>query len=338
MEYHCVCFLTITPSVSTTSTDKGTADWRCDGAAAGGDFCLPPGRLPRLLRLFGAFRRGFQAPRCCGLGATSCSELGYPAFGVVGLTSRASRSRAWTVSHRAKLCILGRKQQQKDKRQRALVSPAALIVAGALTIPACSGGDAEARKRISREYDKTTGKLQLLKYDSNGNGKVDMWSYMDGARIVRVEIDKDEDGKIDRWEYYGPDQKIEKVGFSRSKDGKEDAWSYAGPDGSIVRIDVSTRRDGKVNRTEHYKNDLLVSAEEDSDADGQIDKWEIYDGTRLASVAFDTMHRGKPDRRLVYGADGSARLEVDRAGTGNFVAVTDAAPAARIPKERRPSG
>ena len=33
---------------------------------------------------------------------------------------------------------------------------------------------------------------------------------MDGARIVRVEIDKDEDGKIDRWEYYGPDQKIEK--------------------------------------------------------------------------------------------------------------------------------
>ena len=27
----------------------------------------------------------------------------------------------------------------------------------------------------------------LLKYDSNGNGKVDTWSYMDGARIVRIE-------------------------------------------------------------------------------------------------------------------------------------------------------
>ena len=52
---------------------------------------------------------------------------------------------------------------------------------------------------------------------------------MDGARVVRIEIDKDEDGKIDRWEYYGPDQKLEKVGFSRANDGKEDAWSYSDP-------------------------------------------------------------------------------------------------------------
>jgi len=26
------------------------------------------------------------------------------------------------------------------------------------------------------EYDKKTGKQQLLKYDSNGNGKIDTWS------------------------------------------------------------------------------------------------------------------------------------------------------------------
>ncbi len=92
---------------------------------------------------------------------------------------------------------------------------------------------------------------------------------------------------------------------------------------------MSTRRDGKVNRTEHYTNDVLVSAEEDSDGDGQIDKWETYDGDRLAIVAFDTMHRGKPDRRMVYGPDGTARLEVDRAGDGHFVAAGDAAPAKR---------
>jgi hypothetical protein len=193
----------------------------------------------------------------------------------------------------------------------------------------CQGRDPEAAKRIQPVYDQKTGKLQLLKYDADKNGVIDTWSYMDGARVVRIEIDKDEDGKIDRWEYYGPDQKLEKVGFSRLKDGKEDAWSYTGPDGSIVRIDVSTRRDGKANRTEHYKNDVLVSAEEDSDEDGQIDKWETYDGERLAMVAFDTMHRGKPDRRLIYGPNGSARLEIDRTGDGNFVAVNDAAPASR---------
>ena len=204
-----------------------------------------------------------------------------------------------------------------------------VVVALAISMTACQGRDPDAAKRIQPVYDQKTGKLQLLKYDSDKNGVIDTWSYMDGARVVRIEIDKDEDGKIDRWEYYGPDQKLEKVGFSRLKDGKEDAWSYAGPDGSIVRIDVSTRRDGKVNRTEHYKNDVLVTAEEDSDEDGQIDKWETYDGERLASVAFDTMHRGKPDRRLIYGPGGSARLEIDRAGDGNFVAVTDAPPARR---------
>jgi hypothetical protein len=87
-----------------------------------------------------------------------------------------------------------------------------------------------------------------------------------------------------------------------------------------VRIEVSTRRDGKVGRIEHFEKERLVTAEEDSDGDGKIDKWETYDGERLASVAFDTRHRGTPDRRLVYGTGGTARLEVDANGTGQFVA------------------
>jgi hypothetical protein len=213
----------------------------------------------------------------------------------------------------------------------------ALIVcflALAIMYAGCSSKRTEAEKRITPEYDKKTGKLQLLKYDSNGNGKVDTFSYMDGARVLRIEIDNDEDGKIDRWEYYGPDQKIEKVGFSRLRDGKEDAWSYDGPDGSIVRIDVSTKRDGRVTRIEHYDHEKLLAAEEDSREDGRIDKWETYDGDRLASVAFDTEHRGTPDRRLVYGSDGTARMEVDPKGDGHFVPAP-ANPKSQIPNPRK---
>jgi hypothetical protein len=184
-------------------------------------------------------------------------------------------------------------------------------------------------KKVEPVYDKVTGSLQILKLDSNGDGKIDTVSYMDGGRVLRIEIDKDEDGKVDRWEYYGPDQDLEKVGFSRGNDGVEDAWSYAGRDGSIARIDVSTRRDGKANRFEHYENNVLVRAEEDTDGDGQIDKWETYNGAVLASVAFDETHRGTPGRRLIYGANGSARLEVDAAGDGHFVAAASAAPASR---------
>jgi hypothetical protein len=197
------------------------------------------------------------------------------------------------------------------------------ILAFTIIHGACDTVGGAPRNRMEPVYDQKTGKLQLLKYDSNGNGKIDTWSHMDGTRVVRIELDKDEDGLIDRWEYYGPDQKLEKVGFSRLKDGKEDAWSYAGPDGTVLRIEVSTRRDGKVSRIEHFEKERLVTAEEDSDGDGKMDKWETYDGERLASVAFDTTHRGTPDRRLVYGASGTARLEVDPDGTGRFVAARE---------------
>jgi len=185
------------------------------------------------------------------------------------------------------------------------------------------GQKQQTQNRITPEYDAKTGKLQLLKYDSDGNGKIDTVSYMDGARVVKVEIDKDEDGKVDRWEYYGPDQKIEKVGFSRAGDGKEDAWSYADATGAVVRVEISTRRDGKVSRVERYRENKLVAAEEDSDGDGQVDKWETYDGERLLAVAFDTQHRGAPDRRLVYQPNGTARVEVDLKGDGHFVPANE---------------
>ena len=139
--------------------------------------------------------------------------------------------------------------------------------------------DAADRKKIEPVYDKQTGRLQVLKYDSDGNGKVDTTSHMDGARVLWIEIDKDEDGHVDRWEYYDADQKLEKVGFSRAGDGKEDAWSSARPDGSIARIDISLARDGKVTRREYYAKDTLVRAEEDGDGDGVFDKWETYEGS-----------------------------------------------------------
>jgi hypothetical protein len=195
----------------------------------------------------------------------------------------------------------------------------AVLLAAATHVAACSSERDHGRKRITPEYDKS-GKLQLLKYDANGNGIVDTWSYMDGARVVRIEIDKDEDGKIDRWEYYGPDQKLLKVGFSRQNDGKEDGWSYATADGG-TRLELSSHRDGRIDRIEYYEHDVMVRDEEDTDGDGKIDKWETYDGARLASVAFDTTHRGTADRRLTYRPDGAALMEVDPKGDGHFVAL-----------------
>jgi hypothetical protein len=197
-----------------------------------------------------------------------------------------------------------------------------MAVAVTLAASACSSDREAAKKRITPEYDQS-GKLQLLKYDSKGNGQVDTWSYMDGARIVRIEIDKDGNGTIDRWEYYDANQKIEKIGLSRLNDGKADAWSFAGPDGAIARIEVSTHRDGTIDRIEYFEHDVMVRAEEDGDGDGRPDKWETYDAGRLASVAFDTTHRGTADRRLTYGPHGATTMEVDPDGSGHYLPIAD---------------
>jgi hypothetical protein len=213
--------------------------------------------------------------------------------------------------------------QQNSDRQA--VSPKSFVAVFALGMVACDAAPTPTNK-LEPTYNKKTGKLEVLKYDSDGDGKFDTVSYMDGARIVRIEIDRDEDGKVDRWEYYGPGQKLERVGFSRANDGIEDAWSFFDANGAVVRIEVSTKRDGKPNRFEYYTNNVLARVEEDTDGDGRVDKWETYDGQRLASVAFDVSHRGTPDRRLLYGKDGSARMEIDEAGSGHFVAVNDPQP------------
>jgi EF hand len=202
----------------------------------------------------------------------------------------------------------------------------------ALQVGGCESRQAaEAKRRIQPFYDRETGKLTLLKYDSNGDGKPDTFSYMDGAQTIRIEIDEDGDGTIDRWEYYGRDQKLEKVGFSRAHDGKVDAWAYANADGSTARIEMSMARNGRIDRTEYYERGVLVRAEEDTDGDGRIDKWEEYDSARLVLVAFDTRHRGVPDRRLVYAPDGDVRVEIDPAGEGHFT-VSRERPGLPIPR------
>jgi antitoxin component YwqK of YwqJK toxin-antitoxin module len=173
-------------------------------------------------------------------------------------------------------------------------------------------------ERIKGYYDRWSGKLKRLEYDSNKNGKPDMFSYMDGTRVIRVEIDQNEDGRIDRWEYYGQDGKLEKVGTSRADNGKPDTWTYPDARGQVARRELSSQPDGKVTRTEFYEHGALVRAEEDTNGDGAVDKWEWYQNGGLYMLAFDSRHRGSPDRRIVYEADGSARVETDPDGKSNF--------------------
>lgn len=194
-------------------------------------------------------------------------------------------------------------------------------------LASCESQEKRARrlalpKQVTAQYDKETGRLRVLSYDSNGDGKPDHWSYMDGTRVLRVEIDRNFDGKVDRWEYYDEKQQLSKVGFSSRDDGKPDSWAYQAPEGMIGRIERSTWGDGKVDRWEYYEKGDLVRAESDTDRDGRVDKWEYWARGRLARVEFDLAHSGRPTRRLVYGKGGALlRIESDPKGDGSFVEI-----------------
>jgi hypothetical protein len=191
-----------------------------------------------------------------------------------------------------------------------------LFIAAATLAVACSDPEKERLKATTlATYDPATGKLARLTYDANKNGVIDTWTYMDGTRVLRSELDTDEDGTIDRWEFHGPDGEVEKVGFSRAGDGKLDAWVIPGPNGSMDHVEVSTKRDDVVDRWEWYEKETLVRSADDTNADGKPDKWETYAGGAVATVAFDENGDGTPDRRLTY--EGGALATIESAPDAN---------------------
>jgi hypothetical protein len=184
----------------------------------------------------------------------------------------------------------------------------------------CSNSEqAREKQGITPTYDKTTGKLKELTYDSNGNGRVDTWTTMDGARPVLTRIDRNEDGKIDRWEYYGDRGELLKVGFSRRNDGTPDAWAFSGPGGRIERLETSSAaNEKKIDRWERYDATGLASADEDTNGDGAPDKWETYRAGALETAAFDENGDGKPDRRLSYDRGVLIAIETEPDAAGRY--------------------
>ncbi len=150
-------------------------------------------------------------------------------------------------------------------------------------------------------YNRTTGQLEQLVSDRNGDGKPDTWASMSGTRITKIAIDRSGDGHPDRWEYYS-------------------APLADGSPTTIERADEANGEDGQtVTRHERYVRGVLQSVDDDTDGDGRPDKWETYEGGRLARVDLDLVGRGTPTRRLVYSADGSmTRVEADPDGDGQF--------------------
>lgn len=186
---------------------------------------------------------------------------------------------------------------------------AGLAVSVVVTLSACGGRPtSDASGDTTTVYDPSTGRLERLESDQNGDGVIDAVAYMDGVHIKHVEIDQDHDGQPDRWEYYGP-----------NPSGQPGPGS---PDGRnlIERAEEGSSEGTGITRREIYAGGLISRVEEDLDGDGRMDKWELYEAGELRRVDLDLSGRGWADRRLIYSASG-VTVEEDPDGDGVFTPV-----------------
>lgn len=91
------------------------------------------------------------------------------------------------------------------------VGLSAAVVSGVVAYRAGGpyGDRNEQDPRVRRVYDPASGKLTMVAYAADGSLRLDHWCYMDGERLVRMDVDEDGDGAVDRREYYGPGERLE---------------------------------------------------------------------------------------------------------------------------------
>ena len=189
---------------------------------------------------------------------------------------------------------------------RALSLTAALVLGAACTASPTPGNAPASVAKATPVYNDKSGQLEQIVSDSNGDGKVDTRAFMEGRRLLRIEIDRNNDGATDRFEFYGeaPPERV-------------DPNSPAGR-AEIERVEESNGPDVKqITRREFYERGELARVEDDSNNDGRLDRWELYERGTLSRIDMDVNGSGFPTRRLVYRRDGTIdRVEVDPAGTG----------------------
>jgi hypothetical protein len=189
-----------------------------------------------------------------------------------------------------------------------------VVAAGTLVliVAACRPDPAPASSTTA-VYSRTTGRLEQIVSDEDGDGAADARAFMDGAALLRIELDRDADGSPDRWEYYEP------AAGSTPGDGTAPR---------IVRAEEAHGPDAAISRREFFERGVLMRVEEDTDLDGRMDKWETYTEAVLSQVDLDLGGTGQADRRLVYGPSGDVlRVEADPDGDGRFEPLAADTPA-----------
>ncbi|MGQ9614987.1 MAG: hypothetical protein ACUVWJ_01150 [Spirochaetota bacterium] len=111
--------------------------------------------------------------------------------------------------------------------------------------------------------------------DINRDGKIDGWTYVNGGRVEKQEIDMNYDGKVNAIFIY-------------------DVY------GKVCEEILDTDFDGRMDNWRTYSKGSLILESLDSNKDGKPDIWFHIDRGRVYMIEKDTTGDGKPDRIISY--------------------------------------
>jgi O-antigen ligase len=114
-----------------------------------------------------------------------------------------------------------------DGRSRGWAPAVLAALAVAAGGGAACGGAAPTLPVVQGEYATDTGRLLLLTYDTDGDGRADVRCRMAGARLQSIDIDANADGTFERREVYTAAGTLESVRVLEAGDGRPEAWTQA---------------------------------------------------------------------------------------------------------------
>jgi len=121
--------------------------------------------------------------------------------------------------------------------------------------------------------------------DANGDGIPDLWIYYNPLKpgeIIRQEEDTDGDARVDTWSYFNNGKLVRREVDSK-KTGRADTV-YAYDNERMAREERDENGDGQTSFRAYYQNGRPAKVEKDLNNDGKMDLWIYYDATKDGEV------------------------------------------------------
>ena len=169
-------------------------------------------------------------------------------------------------------------------------------------------GDPDSVPNGAKIIRDKVGRIKYMEFDSDDDGKVDVWNYYENGKLIRQNADKNGDEKADIFIYLQQGNVI-RVEADRDGDGFfELTEKYE--NGRLTLQTIDSDKNQKADITHIIENGIHLRTEVDTDFDGKTDSWTFFDADETPRLTMeDTDADGIPDKETRYDKEGKIILK-----------------------------